>query len=249
MSQKTTTALPKRAMVLAAGEGRRMRPLTESLPKPLIELQGRSMIDRILDRLAEAGVEEAVVNLHHLGHLLRDHLQGRKAPRIVFSEEEELLETGGGVTKALPLLGEEPFFVVNGDIHWLDGTRSAFVRLAERWQPDKMDALLLLQPTVLAHGYRGSGDFCMDPCGRLSYRAEREQAPFVLAGVQILHPRFFEGCKVEAFPLLPLYLKAAEAGRLYGVRHEGEWFHVGTPDDLKESEAILEWMGFQAERQ
>lgn len=236
--------MPKRAMVLAAGEGRRMRPLSDSLPKPLIEVQERAMIDRVLDKLAEAGVEEVVVNLHHLGEQVRAHLQDRQAPRILFSEEPELLETGGGVVKALPLLGDAPFFVVSSDIHWLDGTLSVFRRLADRWDPERMDGLLLLHPTVTAFGYDGPGDFCMDPRGQVSYRPERELAPFVFAGIQLFKPEVFAGRKVERFPLVETYRTLAEAGRLYGLRHEGEWFQVGTPEDLRRTEAVLDFIGF-----
>ncbi len=223
-----------------------MRPLTDSLPKPLIEVQRRSLIDRVLDHLAVAGVEHTVVNLHHLGSAVRRHLDGRESPAIEFSEEADLLETGGGVAKALPLLGEDPFFVVNGDILWLDGTEPALRRLACQWDDARMDALLLLQPTVSAHGYGGVGDFRMDPWGRLCLRPERELAPFVFAGVQILSPRLFAGCAVEPFPLLTLYRKAADARRLYGVRHEGEWFHVGTPSALADTERALVEMGFNS---
>ncbi len=246
MTDKLHPTLPKRAMILAAGEGRRMRPLTEDLPKPLIEVQGRAMIDRILDQLAAAGVEEVVVNLHYLGDLLRVHLRDRQGPTLRFSPEDTLLETGGGVAKALPLLGEEPFFVLNSDIVWLDGTISALARLADAWQPEKMDALLLLHPTVLAHGYDGPGDFWMDPMGHLTYRPERALAPFLFSGIQILAPRLFEGCAVERFPLLRCYRSAEAQGRLYGLRHQGEWFQVGTPGDLDEAESILTEMGFSA---
>lgn len=246
VTQQHTQNLPKRAMILAAGEGRRMRPLTERRPKPLIEVQGRAMIDRILDHLAEVGVEEVVVNLHYLGDQLRSHLSTRKQPILHFSPEETLLETGGGVTKALPLLGEEPFFVLNSDIVWLDGTIPALARLAARWQPASMDALLLMHPTVSAHGYDGLGDYWMDPMGVLTYRPERAIAPFVFAGIQILSPSLFKGCKVERFPLLERYRVAEESGRLHGLRHQGEWFQVGTPEDLTEAEAILTEMGFQA---
>lgn len=223
-----------------------MRPLTDKQPKPLIEVQGRAMIDRILDQLAEAGVEEVVVNLHYLGDLLRDHLSRRSKPAIHFSAEERLLETGGGVTKALPLLGDDPFFVLNSDIVWLDGTIPALDRLAEAWRPETMDALLLLHPTVSAHGYEGLGDFWMNPWGALTYRPERALAPFLFAGIQILSPSLFEGCKVEPFPLLQRYRAAEEKGRLFGIRHQGEWFQVGTPGDLTEAEAILTEMGFSA---
>jgi len=239
-------AIPRRAMVLAAGLGQRMRPLTERLPKPLIAVKERPLIDRVLDRLAEAGVEEAVVNLHHLGPTLRAHLEGRETPRVSFSEEKQLLETGGGVAKALPMLGEAPFYVVNGDVLWLDGTESALERLAGHWDDARMDALLLVHPTVAAHGYRGDGDFRMEQDGRLTPRLERELAPFVFTGIQILSPRLFAGCDVEPFALTRLYRQAAWHGRLYGMRHQGEWFHVGTPDDLAGTEAELAELGFHA---
>lgn len=231
-------------MVLAAGLGQRMRPLTDRLPKPLIAVNGRPLIDRVLERLAAVGVEEAVVNLHHLGPALRAHLEGWQAPRIVFSQEEELLETGGGVAKALPLLGEAPFFVVNGDVLWLDGTTAALQRMAEHWDDARMDALLLVHATVTAHGYQGDGDFRMGQDGRLSERPERELAPYVFTGIQILSPRLFAGCAVEPFPLMDLYRRSAWHGRLYGMRHLGEWFHVGTPEDLTATEEELAKLGF-----
>ena len=218
-----------------------MRPLTERQPKALIRVLGTPLIDRILDNLAAAGVAEAVVNLHHLGARLRTHLAGRAAPRIRFSEEETLLETGGGVTKALPLLGENPFYAINGDVLWLDGSIPALIRLADSWAPERMDALLLLHPIVTAYGYDGPGDFAMDPQGRLSYR--RQAAPFVFAGLQILSPKVFAGRQAEPCKLLDIYLDLAQAGRLYGERHRGAWFHVGTPADLKTTESILTGMG------
>jgi len=230
-------------MVLAAGEGRRMRPLTEREPKPLIRVLGTPLIDHILDKLAAAGVAEAVVNLHHLGARLRAHLAGRTRPRIRFSEETTLLETGGGVTKALPLLGEEPFYAVNGDVLWLDDAVPALTRLAVKWAPERMDALLLLHPTVTAQGYDGPGDFAMDRQGRLSHRREREVAPFVFAGLQILSPKVFAGRRAEPYKLLDIYLESAQAGRLYGEQHRGAWFHLGTPADLHATESILTGMG------
>lgn len=237
----------RKAMVLAAGRGERMRPLTDKRPKPLIEVNGSPMIDQILDRLAAAGIEDAVVNLHYLGDQLHEHLEGRPRPRVSFSREESLLDTGGGVTKALPLLGEEPFFVVNGDVVWLDGPRPVLQRLAEAWNPDTMDALLLLQPGNGAFGYDGPGDFRMDPLGRLTRRAERKLAPFVYAGLQVLHPRLFEGAPEGAFSLNLLWDQAAAAGRLYGLRHEGAWYHVGTPAALKavERELLYELGGWR----
>jgi len=230
---------PTRAMLLAAGRGERMRPLSDETPKPLLALRGRSLIERSLDRLAEAGVEEAVVNLHHLADQLRDRLAGRERPRVLFSEEEALLDTGGGVAKALPLLGEAPFFVVNGDALWLDGVRPALRRLADLWDETRMDALLLLHPTVAAFGFVGGGDFVMSPDGLLRRRREREVAPFAYAGVQLVHPRLFEDAPEGAFSFNRLWDRAIEAERLCGLRHDGTWYHVGTPEDLALAEQEL----------
>ena len=236
--QKTT--LPETAMILAAGYGKRMRPLTESLPKPLLEVTGRPMIDQILDHLRRAGIRRAVVNLHHLGEALERHLAGVETPEILLSwEREELLETGGGVKAALDKIGEEPFFVVNGDVVWLDGFEPALHRLARFWDPERMDALLLLHPTITAFGYDGDGDFIMDPDGRLRRREEREVAAFLFAGVQILHPRLFKGAPEGPFSLNRLYDRAIEEERLFGLRHDGEWFHVGTPEALRLADELL----------
>ena len=233
-------------MVLAAGLGERMRPITDSLPKPLVEIRGRAMLDVILDRLEAAGVTEAVVNLYHLGGMIEAHLKGRGRPRIVFSPEETRLETGGGVREALPKLGKAPFYVVNGDVCWLDGRTPALRRLAETWDEKTMDALLLLHPTAFAFGYEGRGDFVMSANGRLRRRGEREVTPFVFAGIQILHPRLFEDTPEGAFSLNLIYDKALEAGRLWGLRHDGEWFHIGTPDSLAEAEDALHHLSFHS---
>jgi MurNAc alpha-1-phosphate uridylyltransferase len=216
-----------------------MRPLTDTKPKPLITLHGRALIDAILNRLEAAGVKQAVVNLHYLGDQIRAHLRDRARPEVVFSPEETRLETGGGVRHALPLLGSAPFFVVNGDVCWLDGRTSALVRLAHAWDEATMDALLLLHPTAFAVGYEGRGDFMMDPHGTIRRRGEREIAPFVFAGVQILHPRLFEDAPDGPFSLNRIYDRAAERGRLRGLRHDGEWFHIGTPAGLREVEEAL----------
>ncbi len=239
-----TSEIPKRAMILAAGLGTRMRMLTEDKPKPLVEVSGRAMLDTILDRIAAAGIDEVVINLYYLGDRIVDHLAERKAPAIVYSREDELLETGGGVKKALPLLGAEPFFVTNGDVCWLDGYASALTRLAAHWDEEEMDGLLLLHPTVYAFGYEGFGDFMMDPDGRITRRAEREIAPFIYAGIQILHPRFFEDAPEGPFSLNLLYDRAIENGRLFGIRHDGEWFHIGTPEELRDAEAALQELSF-----
>ena len=230
---------PRHAMVLAAGLGLRMRPITDKLPKPLVPVLNRTLLDRTLDRLEEAGVREAVVNVHHLGEMIERHLRDRRAPRITLSVEETRLETGGGVAKALPLLGDTPFVVANGDVLWLDGPRPALDRLAAAWDDERMDALLLLHPTAEAFGYRGDGDFLMDPEGRLVRRPQREIAPYLFAGVQILHPRLFEDQPAGSFSLNLLYDRAIERGRLFGVLHDGEWFHVGTPEDLAVAENYM----------
>jgi N-acetyl-alpha-D-muramate 1-phosphate uridylyltransferase len=235
----TAAPAPVRAMVLAAGKGLRLRPITLSRPKPLVEVGGQTMLDGVLDRLAEAGAAEAVVNAHYLGQMIESHLQGRTRPRIHLSHEEALLETGGGVKKALPLLGEEPFFVINGDILWRDGKVPALRRLAEAWDGARMDALLLLQPTATAVGYEGLGDFVMDQLGRLRRREEGEVAPFLFAGLQILSPGLFAGTPDGPFSLNLIYDRALAAGRLYGLRHDGAWYHVGTPEDLQRVEAAL----------
>lgn len=217
------------AMVLAAGVGQRMRPLTDSKPKALVDVAGRSLIDRALDRLQDAEVQSCVVNLHHMAGMLQRHLQARAEPRIVFSPEETLLETGGGVKHALKLLGAQPFYVVNCDALWLDGPSPTLSLLARLWDDKRMDALLLLQPAVSAIGYDGPGDYFMEPDGSLRRRIEERVAPFVFTGVQILSPRLFEGAPDGAFSLRDLYDRAQEAGRLCGVRNDGLWFHVGTP--------------------
>ena len=233
---------PKTAMVLAAGLGERMRPLTDELPKPLIEVRGRAMLDTILDRLEAAGIGEAVINLHYLGAKIEEHLKGRRAPRIRFTHEAERLETGGGVRNALPLLGPEPFFVVNGDVSWLDGYTPALHRLARAWDDSRMDVLLLVHSTAAAVGYEGNGDFVLRTDGSLRRRREREVAPFVFAGIQILHPRLFADAPEGPFSLNRLYDRAEEAERLWGLRHDGQWFHIGTPEQLAEVEAALDPM-------
>ena len=224
-------AVPKAAMVLAAGLGTRMRPLSQTVPKPLIELGGQTLLDHALDRLVLAGVERAVVNVHYKADLITARLAARQTPRIEISHEEELLETGGGVLKALPLLGEE-FFVVNSDVLWLDGKDSALARLAATFDPARMDAVLLFQRTTNAVGYEGSGDYFLDPLGTPRRRGEREIAPYIFSGVQLLHRRLFDGASERRFSLARLYHRAEEAGRLHAIVHDGEWYHVGTPEGL-----------------
>jgi MurNAc alpha-1-phosphate uridylyltransferase len=231
---------PTHAMVLSAGLGTRMRPLTERMPKPLVEVDGKPLIDHVLDRLAEAGVERAVVNLHHFADLLERHLAARSKPQIIFSDERDvLLGTGGAVVKALPQLGAAPFFHINSDTIWIDGVKSNLARLAEAFDPASMDALLLLAPTAGSIGYAGRGDFAMASDGRLRRRGEREVAPFVFAGAAILAPALFDGAPQGEFPLTDLFARAAEAGRLYGLRLEGLWMHVGTPDAIGLAEKAI----------
>lgn len=231
---------PTRAMILAAGIGKRMRPITATVPKPLVEVGGRALIDYALDRLERAGVETAVVNVHYLADLVRVHVGKRKKPKVVISDErDKLLDTGGGVAKALPHLGEEPFYVINSDSFWIEGPRPNLDWLAGGWHGDRMDALLLLASTVRSVGYQGRGDFRMDPAGRLSRRPEREVAPFAYAGAAILHPRFFADCPAGAFSLNRLFDRAIEADRLFGVRMDGVWLHVGTPETIGEAELSI----------
>jgi N-acetyl-alpha-D-muramate 1-phosphate uridylyltransferase len=239
MSARNGPAAPRIAMVLAAGLGKRMRPLTETLPKPLLPVLGRTLLDRVLDRFEEAGIERVVINLHYFRDVMEKHLAARQRPPIELSPEPDLLETGGGVKNALPRLGAAPFYAANADILWLDGMSPALARLARAWNDDTMDALLLLQPAVSAIGYDGGGDYFADPLGRLRYRKAHELAPFIYAGVHILHPRLFSGAPEGPFSLKRLWDQAEAKGRLWGVRHDGLWFHVGTPEGLAETEAIL----------
>jgi N-acetyl-alpha-D-muramate 1-phosphate uridylyltransferase len=233
-------AAPKRAMVLAAGLGTRMRPFNGTLPKPLVQVGGKALLDHALDRLAEQGVERAVVNVHHLADQIERHLATRQRPQIIVSDERrELLGTGGGVVKALPELGDGPFFHVNSDTIWIDGVKPNLGRLAAAFDPARMDALLLLAPTASSIGYSGRGDFVMAPDGRLTRRRERDVAPFVYAGAAILTPAFVAGVPAGPSSLSPLFDRAAEAERLYGLRLEGVWMHVGTPDAIKAAEEAI----------
>jgi MurNAc alpha-1-phosphate uridylyltransferase len=205
---------PKVGMVLAAGRGERLRPITDTLPKPLVRIAGRALLDHAIDRLEAAGVERVVVNVHYLGDIITEHLAARATPAIVIAREAAALETGGGVRHALPLLGDEPFFVVNGDSLWLDGKVSALIRLADAFDPATTDAMLLLQRTATAVGYDGPGDYMLDQVGTPRRRQQREVAPYLFAGVQLLHPALFEGMPDGAFSLNRIYDKAEHAARL-----------------------------------
>ena len=240
MAEAVDTVMPKSAVVLAAGLGTRMRPYNGHVPKPLVTVGGKSLIDYGLDRLAEAGVERAVVNVHHLADALERHLAARKKPRIVISDERgALLGTGGGIAKALPQLGDAPFFLINSDTFWLDGVKPNFARLADAYDIADMDALLLLAPTAGSIGYAGRGDFTMLPDGRLRRRAEQEVVPFIYAGAAVLSPVLFADAPAGAFSLTLLFDRAAAAGRLFGLRIEGLWMHVGTPEAVAAAEAAL----------
>jgi len=227
-------------MVLAAGLGTRMRPFNGQIPKPLVSVGGKALIDYVLDRLADVGVERAVVNVHHLAGEIERHLAARQRPRIVISDERaELLGTGGGVIKALAELGEGPFFHVNSDTIWIDGVKPNLSRLAAAFDAARMDGLLLLAPTTSSIGYCGRGDFAMAPDGRLRRRGERDVVPFVYAGAAIFSPAFFAGVAPGPSSMSPLFDRAVEAERLCGLRLEGVWMHVGTPDAIKAAEAAI----------
>ena len=229
-----------RAMVLAAGLGMRMRPLTDTLPKPLVKVAGKALLDHVLDRLADAGVETAVVNVHHMADQIERHLNGRTRPKIEISDERgELLDTGGGVVKALKRLGPEPFLHMNSDTLWIEGVTPNLARLGAQFDPARMDILLLLASTTASIGYEGRGDFRMAPDGRLTRRAEREVVPFVYAGAAVLSPALFRDVPAGAFSLTDLFDRAQEAGRLFGMRLEGTWMHVGTPEAVQGAERAI----------
>ena len=223
--------LPRTAMVLAAGLGTRLRPVTDTIPKPLIEINGRTLLDHAIDRLALVGVERVVVNVHYKAAMVAAQLARRDHPRIEISHETELLDTGGGVARALPLL-DDVFFVVNSDLLWLDGQDRTLQRLATAFDPERMDAILLLQRTVTAVGYDGSGDYLIDASGYPHRRGERAVAPFLFAGLQLLHSRVFAGISDRVFSLVRIFDRAEEAGRLQAIVHDGEWYHIGTPQGL-----------------
>ncbi len=243
MTKKPTGSkiqMPRRAIVLAAGLGTRMRPITDKIPKPLVQVGGKALIDYALDRLADAGVEQAVVNVHYLADKLEQHLAGRQRPRIIISDERnELLGTGGGVVKAFKHLGEAPFFYMNSDTLWIEGVKRNLPRLAVAFDPKEMDALLLLAPTTTSIGYDERGDFAMSADGHLRRRAERQVVPFAYASAALLSPALFKDAPKGAFPLTVLFDRAAEEGRLHGLRLDGIWMHVGTPEAVTAAEAAL----------
>ena len=226
-------------MVLAAGLGTRMRPLTNDRPKPLVEVAGKALVDHTLDRLAEAGVSRAVVNVHHYADAVETHVACRSAPKVTVSDERKLLlETGGGLVRAQDLL-PDPFFCVNSDNIWRDGPTDAFRTLSEEWNPHKMDALLLVVPHDRAFNFRGKGDFHLGAAGVLSRRVGDEPAPFIFTGIQLIAKRLLRDAPEGPFSTNVLWSRAIEEGRLHGVEFAGEWFEVGDPGAIAPTEAAL----------
>lgn len=237
---KRLTFKPKTAMVLAAGLGKRLRPITSTVPKPLVEIRGKALIDYSLDALARNGVERAIVNVHYLPDLMRAHLRKRRDMEIVISDETTgLLDSGGGIVKALPELGPDPFYVLNSDTFWIDGYRDNLDLMAHLWDPAEMDVSLLIADMQQATGYEGRGDFVMDADGRLRRVKERDMSPYIYAGAAIMKPEAFEGWKAEPFSLNRIFDVAIEADRLQGVRLGGIWITVGTPAAIAEAEAAF----------
>ena len=226
------------AMILAAGRGERMRPLTDTTPKPLIPVAGRSMLDRAMDRLQDHNVRNLVINAHHLGEQIAEHVGAGRAHIV---REESLLDTGGGVKNALPLLGHEPFYVLNGDGLWTDGAVPMLKRMEAAWDPARMDALLLLHPLADAIGREPSdrGDYFLDATGKARHRGAEPSAPYLFASVSICDSRLFRNAPEGPFSLVKLWHRAQAAGHLYGLVHDGQWFHVGTPQALAEAEKVL----------
>ncbi len=225
-------------MVFAAGLGARMRPLTEKTPKPLVSVAGRTLIDRALDEFEKAGVETAIVNVHHLADQIETHLANRVRPRVVISDERALLlDQGGGIKKALPLIGDDPFFVCNTDAFWIDAARSNVLALAEAFDADRMDAALLLAPTTGSVGVDWDGDFDLDVDGRIIRRDGAK--PYVYAGVGLMKPQLFEGVTDDVFKLAPFFFDAASKGRLHGVVSSGLWLHVGTVAAIADAERAI----------
>ena len=236
-----TARSPSRAMIMAAGLGTRMRPLTNDRPKPLVKVRGKAMIDHAIDRLIEAGVTMIVINVHYRAEMLKEHLAKRRDVEIRISDESDgLLDSGGGILNVLAGFEGEPFFTHNSDSIWVEGTGHALDKLKARWDPNGMDALMLLAPTVTSVCYEGRGDFLMDSNGRLSRVTEQRVAPFVWAGVQIVHPRLFDDPPGRKFSINLLWDRAIERGRLFGLRLDGVWMHIDRPEAVKESEAFLD---------
>jgi MurNAc alpha-1-phosphate uridylyltransferase len=231
---------PQCAMVLAAGLGKRMRPLTDTAPKPLIKVWDKTLLDHGLDALEQAGVQRAVVNVHYLADQIESHLHGRTRPKIVFSDErEKLLDSGGGIKKALTSLGPSPFYLLNADSFWIEGYSPNLQSLAGFWDSGQMDILLLTATMDRAVGFEGKGDFFMDPSGRLTRRGERRMAPYVYAGAALISPTIFDDTPEGAFSLNNLFDRAIENGKLFGMQMDGLWLHVGTPEAIIDAERAI----------
>ena len=228
-------------MALAAGLGTRMRPLTNDRPKALVEVNGRTLLDYALDRLANSGVEQAVVNIHHFADRMEAHLSQRDgAPKIIVSDErDEVLETGGGVVKALPLLGEGPVFITNIDALWFDSGERELDRMRAAWDPERMDVLLLLAPLENTLGFDGPGDFFLEPDGRVAWRGEADRAPFAYAGTQIHNPGIMTGRPQSRFSMVEVWKELVPAGRVHGLVMNSFWMHVGDPVARDEAEARI----------
>jgi len=239
MTNTVHPELPDTAMVLAAGYGKRLQPLTLTCPKPMVPVAERPLIDHALERLTAAGITRVVVNTHYLPEQIEEHLAKRTDLEVVICREEELLDTGGGVLNALAHLGPGPVLVTNSDMIWENFGSSSLQRLGQAWKPEQMDALLLVQPVVNALGYLGAGDFRLSPGGRLTRRQPGRVTPFLFTGIQLLDPALFEGMTVEPFSLNRLYDRAAENDRLFGIRHDGVWVDVGHPEGLEAAERLL----------
>jgi MurNAc alpha-1-phosphate uridylyltransferase len=229
----------KRAMIMAAGFGTRMRPLTDDRPKPLVTVRGRTLLDHALDRLVEAGVTMVVINLHYRAQMVKDHLAARHDLEIQYSMEEEILGTGGGVAKALPLFEDQAFFILNSDSVWVEGATAALPAMQRLWDAQRMDGLLLLASMTTAMGYEGRGDFLLDTHGHIARVPEQTSSPYAYPGVQIVHPRLFENAPDGAFSTNVMWDRAIAKGRLFGTRLDGVWIHVGTPEARDEAESYL----------
>ncbi len=223
------------AIIFAAGRGSRMRHLTENCPKPMLEVSGKSIIKRLIDELPSQGIKDVIVNLHYKGDILAEHLSDIETPNIMLSHEDDLLETGGGCAKALPLIGGQPFWAFNGDMLWHDGETPMLQRMKEMWDPAKMDILLLLHPKDKIAGFDGAGDYQCDENGAL-VRTSDENAPYVFAGARIAKPEIFDGVTDKRFSFLRLFDDAEKNGRLYGLVHDGAWYHLSTPEMLLATE-------------
>lgn len=237
-SPSTETPVGHHAMVLAAGLGLRMRPLTDTMPKSLVKVAGRHLIDYGFDHVRKAGVETVVVNVHYLADQIEDWVDQQASPEILVSDERaEILDTGGGIVKALPLLGNDPFFVLNSDSFWVDGETPSLSRLRQAWDDNTMDCLLLLSPLEMTVGFDGQGDFALDTDGRLT--RHRKQGAFAYIGGYLVHPRLFAKAPAGKFSMNVLWDRAIARGRLFGMAHDGLWIHVGTPEGVRLAEAAL----------